>query len=132
MSNLRSSLRRLAMVAVIAGSVVTVGSGVAGATADSTARPVHHARGQAASRLCQLENRRVATFERRQSHYAAGTAYLTGLEQKAEKAGDTHLAAYWAQVVKHREAYSTRNAARLQARIKKDAKRHSVSAGKCR
>jgi hypothetical protein len=59
------------------------------------------------------------------------SAVFTGLEVKATKAGNTDLAAYWAQVVSHRDAFSARQDTRLQVRTARDAKVLTLVNGKC-
>ena len=124
---------------VLAGSLASAGAGAAvaatgpatGATSAAGGHHLRHTSGAERRTLCQREQGRMTLFTNRQHRFAAQTAAFAGLEAKATKAGNTQLATYWAHVVSHRDAYTTRAAARLQARAARDATRHGIVNGSC-
>jgi hypothetical protein len=131
MTNVRRTLTKVAVAVMLAGSLATAGSGVAGAAQGTGGHHPRHASGNERRKLCQLEERRLAFSQHLQSQFAAQTVAFTRPEAKAAKAGNTHLAAYWAQVVSHRDAFSASEHTRLQARTARDAKVHALVNGKC-
>jgi len=131
MTNVRTTLTRVVVTAMVACSLATAGSGVAGAAVGSGGHHLRQVSGKAHQRVCQVEQGRLAFSQHQQDQYAAQTAVFTGLEASATKAGNSDLAAYWAQVVNHRNAYSARQHARLLARSARDAKVHRLVNGKC-
>lgn len=137
MTNVRRNLAKVAVAAMLAGSLATAGSGVAGAAensgvTNSGVHAVRHVPGHGRLRICQRERSRLAVSARKQREYASRTAAFVRLETRATKAGDTVLADYWAKVVSRRDAYSARQSARLLVRIERDAKVHGLVGGSCR
>jgi hypothetical protein len=128
---MRKVLTRLAVVVMLAGSLASAGSGMAGAAVHSDDHHGRHGRVVQRQRLCQLERGRLAFMARQQNKFAEQTQELVGLEATATKAGDTRVATFWAHIVSDRDAFSARQHVRLLARTHRDVRTHELVNGKC-
>ena len=122
MMSKNSVLVKLALSLVAVGSLSLAGMGMAGAAmqSDNTAPSSQHNESHSSAHvnaICVAGQRHIAFSQNRQSKFAAKTAGFAALEAKADKAGHTKRAAYWARVVARRTAFSNRMSVRLQARI---------------
>ncbi len=131
MSNLKVVAAKVAVSLVAVGSLAGVGAGVAGVGPAGAATQVHTANHAAQhQRWCTNEKRLTTAASRRQAKFAATTAKFVHLEAKANAAGNTSLAKYWAKVVAHRDLRDNRMKASFDARMRRDAHRRSAS-GRC-
>ena len=80
---------------------------------------------------CMVSTRHLTFSQHRQSRFAAKTKAFVALEAKAEQAGHTKLAAYWAKVVARRTGYSTRMHAKLQSRMAGSTGNEKMSGSGC-
>lgn len=131
MTNMRRTVAKVALALTITGSLAVAGPGVAGAAPGPGGHHLRHDSGLARHRSC-IHEQRVLAFElHNQQRFTTGTAAFAQLEASATKAGNPHLAAYWANVVNRRGAYTSKQTARLQARTIHDAAIHGPVNGKC-
>ena len=117
-----SVVMKLALSLVAVGSLSLAGMGMAGAAmqSDNTAHSSQNNESHTSAQVnaaCLAGQRHIAFSQNRQSKFAAKTAGFAALEAKADEAGHTKRAAYWARVVARRTAFSNRMSVRLQARI---------------
>ena len=136
MMSKNSVLVKLALSLVAVGSLSLAGMGMAGAAmqSDNTAPSSQHNESHSSAHvnaICVAGQRHIAFSQNRQSKFAAKTKGFAALEAKADKAGHTKRAAYWARVVARRTAFSNRMNVRLQARIARTGQAYGTTEQGC-
>ena len=131
-----SVVMKLALSLVAVGSLSLAGMGMAGAAmqSDNTAHSSQNNESHTSAQVnaaCLAGQRHIAFSQNRQSKFAAKTAGFAALEAKADEAGHTKRAAYWARVVARRTAFSNRMNVRLQARIARTGQAYGTTEQGC-
>jgi hypothetical protein len=133
MTRVQTVAMKAAAVGLTLVSLTFTGAGMAGAA--STGEWQHHNRHVTSverHRNCRSEVARLTSATHRQQRFTSGTAAFVALETRATKAGNAKLATYWAHVVAKRNAFSSRQRARLIARFTRAVRAYGVVNGTCR